>query len=138
LTHVGPIGDLDFPVRDRRFLHVDPVPQSELTHFYASADVFILPSRQDGFGMVLAQALASGLPIICTERTGGQELAHTPALASRITIVACDDIRALAGAIVDWRDCCGGGVGLPSLDGPDREKLSWGAYARRYADELLA
>ena len=88
LVHVGSIGrDLAFPTDDPRFVHIDPVPQTELRRFYAEADAFVLASRQDGFGVVLAQALASGLPVICTDRTGGADLAHTPALAQRIKVV---------------------------------------------------
>lgn len=138
LTHVGPIGDLDFPIDDDQFLHVDPAPQPELARFYAAADVFVLASRQDGFGMVLAQALASGLPLICTDRTGGADLAHTPALAARVTVVPHDDVDALAGAIARWRDRWHNGEKLPQLAESDREKLSWAAYACRYNDELLA
>jgi alpha-maltose-1-phosphate synthase len=138
ITHVGPIGDVDFPIDDDRFHHVEPAPQPELARFYAAADVFILASRQDGFGMVLAQALASGLPLICTDRTGGADLAQTPALAARITLVPHDDVSALAGAISQWRDRRHGGEGLPRLTETDRERLSWAAYAGRYNDELLA
>ncbi len=138
LTHVGSIGDLDFPTGDNRFFHAGRVPQPELACFYAAADVFVLPSREDGFGVVLSQALASGLPLICTERTGGADLAHTPALAARITVVPHGDVEALAGAIARcrgrWRD----GEKLPPLSEADRETLSWAAYARRYNDELLA
>jgi alpha-maltose-1-phosphate synthase len=138
LTHVGRIGDLDFPPGDDRFVHVDPVPQAELARLYAAADAVVLASRQDGFGMVLAQALASGLPLICTDRTGGADLAHTPALAARITLVPHDDVGALACAIAKWRDRWRGGEKLLRLPETDREKLSWAAYARRYSDELLA
>jgi glycosyltransferase involved in cell wall biosynthesis len=35
----------------------------ELARFYASADVFVFPSRTDTFGLVLLEALASGLPV---------------------------------------------------------------------------
>ena len=136
LIHVGPIGDLDFPIDDDRFSHVDPVPQPELARFYAAADVFVLASRQDGFGMVLAQALASGLPLICTDRTGGADLAHTPGLAACITVVPHDDVDALADAIASWRDRRRAGQKLPPLLEADREKLGWAAYAKRYSDEL--
>jgi alpha-maltose-1-phosphate synthase len=138
LTHVGPIGDLEFPASDDRFSHVDPVPQSELTRLFAAGDVFVLASREDGFGVVLAQALAAGLPLICTDHTGGADLAHTTALAARITVVPHDDVGVLACAIAGWRDRRHGGERLPRLSEADREKLSWAAYARRYSDELFA
>jgi glycosyltransferase involved in cell wall biosynthesis len=138
LTHVGVIGDLDFPTDGDRFVHVDPVRQRELARFYAAADVFVLASREDGLGVVLPQALASGLPLICTDRTGGADLAHTPALAVRITVVPHDDVGALACAIAGWRDRWQVGERLQRLSETDREKLSWACYARRYSDELLA
>lgn len=138
LTHVGAIGDLNFPANDDRFVHVNPVPQRELARFYAAGNVFVLASRQDGFGMVLLQALASGLPLICTDRTGGADLAHTPALAAHITVVPHDDVGALACAIAEWRDRWRGGERWSQLSEVDREQLSWAAYARRYSDGLLA
>jgi starch synthase len=138
LTHVGALGDLDFPTGDDRFVHVDPVPQPELARFYAVADVFVLASRQDGFGLVLSQALASGLPLVCTDRTGGPDLAHTRALAARITVVPAGDLDALTRAIALWRDQLRSGECLPLLCEADREQLSWAGYGRRYSDELLS
>ena len=44
-------------------------PQS-LPALFARADVFVLPSRHDGWGVVVNQAIASGLPIISTEAVG--------------------------------------------------------------------
>ena len=87
---------------------------------------------------MLMQALASGLPLVCTERTGGADLAHTPALAARITVVPHDDVGALTDAIARWRDRWRDGEKLPPLSEADRETLSWAAYARRYSNELLA
>jgi glycosyltransferase involved in cell wall biosynthesis len=137
LTHVGAIGDCEFPAGHPQFIHVDPVPQPELATVYSEADLFVLASREEGLSAVLIQALASGLPLVCTERTGGADLAHTPALAARITVVPHDDVGALASAIAGWRDRRRTGDSLPPLSQPDRETLSWSAYARRYSDELL-
>jgi glycosyltransferase involved in cell wall biosynthesis len=38
------------------------------------ASVFVLASVEDGFGLVIAQAMACGLPVIATEATGIREL----------------------------------------------------------------
>jgi glycosyltransferase involved in cell wall biosynthesis len=42
----------------------------ELAAIYASADVFVFPSRTDTFGLVLLEALASGVPIAAYPVTG--------------------------------------------------------------------
>jgi alpha-maltose-1-phosphate synthase len=137
LTHVGAIGDLRFPRCFPRFVHRGPVAQSELKQFYAAADLFVLASRQDGFGMVLSQALASGLPVVCTDRTGGGDLAEMPGVASRITIIPAGDADALAEALRCWRDRLLDGHAVSPFGETERQLLSWAAYARRYNAELL-
>jgi len=136
LTHVGQLLDLGLP-NDAKFTHQPAVAQDRLSDHYARADAFVLASREDGFGLVLAQALASGLPIICSDRTGGADLAHTPALADRISVVPHGDADALAGAISDLRDRLSNGPPLAPLSAFDLEAISWAAYGRRYSDELL-
>jgi glycosyltransferase involved in cell wall biosynthesis len=49
---------------------VGPVPRSEILRHYAWADVFVFPSICDSFGVVMIEALAAGLPAICTPNTG--------------------------------------------------------------------
>ena len=41
-----------------------------LPHFFSQADVFVLPSRYDGWGVVVNQALGAGLPIITSDQVG--------------------------------------------------------------------
>ena len=49
-------------------------PQADLNKLYSQGSVFCIPSIQDGFAMVILQAMACGLPIICSENTGGTDL----------------------------------------------------------------
>jgi glycosyltransferase involved in cell wall biosynthesis len=45
-----------------------------LAEAYASADVFVFPSRTDTFGMVLLEAMASGLPVAAFPVTGPRDI----------------------------------------------------------------
>jgi len=49
-------------------------PQHELPEHYARADIFIFPTIQDGYPAVMAQAQASGLPIITTTNCSGPDI----------------------------------------------------------------
>lgn len=51
-----------------------PVPQAQLREYYNQSSVFVLASVADGFGMVVAQAMACGLPVIVTENVGAKDL----------------------------------------------------------------
>lgn len=54
--------------------HIKFVSRDKLVQLYGSASVFVLPSRQDGFGMVALEAMACGLPTIVSENCGVSEL----------------------------------------------------------------
>ncbi|MCX6702715.1 MAG: glycosyltransferase family 4 protein [Candidatus Wolfebacteria bacterium] len=59
-----------------KFKYVSQVPQGRLVDYYNKSSVFVLNSIQDGFGMVIIQAMACGLPVICTTNTGGADIAR--------------------------------------------------------------
>ncbi len=71
------------------------VVPATLARFYESTDLFILPSHYEGYGMVLAEAMASGLAIVCT--TGGAAAETVPDSAA--IKVPPGDAAALARAI---------------------------------------
>ena len=51
-----------------------PFPQSKLYAYYSQGSVFCLASIEEGLAAVILQAMACGLPVICTENTGGQDV----------------------------------------------------------------
>lgn len=58
----------------RRITVLNSVPNAQLRQHYTQASVFVLPSIQDGFGMVMGEAMACGCPVIATTNTGASEL----------------------------------------------------------------
>lgn len=71
-----------------------------LAECYASADVFVFPSRTDTFGIVLLEAMASGLPVAAFPVTGPSDV-----IQSGLTGVLDEDLRdAAVGALAIDRD----------------------------------
>jgi glycosyltransferase involved in cell wall biosynthesis len=130
LVHVGALLDAPFPT-DSRYTHHDYVPQWKLKEFYAAAHVFALASREDGLAYVLPQALASGLPVVCTDRTGGADLARLRGLSRLIHVVPAGDVVALRGALARALDGATGKTPFTPITEAEREMLSWRRYASR-------
>ncbi|HEX6444460.1 MAG TPA: glycosyltransferase family 4 protein [Streptosporangiales bacterium] len=74
-----------------------------LDHAYAAADVVVVPSRSETYGMVVTEALAHGLPVIAAatgglpEALGFADDGHRPG-----RLVAPDDPVALRTALAEW------------------------------------
>jgi glycosyltransferase involved in cell wall biosynthesis len=96
-----------------------PVDDARLGDAYAAADLFVLPSRYEGYGVVYAEALAHGLPVIACEVGPVPELVGEEAAL----LVPPGDVEALSGAL-----------DLLLKDAALRDRMS--AAARRRAAEL--
>lgn len=84
------------------------VPQAELASLYLSSDALVLPTLADGFGLVVSEALAHGLPVITTDQCGAADLI-TPSVHGLIT--RAGDVESLREAIAfcaDQRDALAG------------------------------
>ena len=53
---------------------IGSVPQSHLYKYYSQGSVFVLFSLEDGFGMVVLEAMASGIPVICSSNVGAKDV----------------------------------------------------------------
>jgi glycosyltransferase involved in cell wall biosynthesis len=71
----------------------------QLPRFFAAADIFVLPSLHDGWGVVVNQALAAGLPIVCSNAVGAAVDLVSP--GQNGFVVPPADAAALAVAIRD-------------------------------------
>jgi UDP-glucose:(heptosyl)LPS alpha-1,3-glucosyltransferase len=49
-------------------------PTTEIARYYAAADLFLFPTYYDTFGLVLTEAMASGLPVVSSLAAGAAEL----------------------------------------------------------------
>ena len=79
------------------------VPRTTLFNAYEDADVLVFPTLSDGFGMVVAEAMAHGLPVITTDQAGAAVLVT----ADNGLIVPAADPKSLADALrwcLDNRD----------------------------------
>jgi glycosyltransferase involved in cell wall biosynthesis len=76
---------------------------ADLDHAYDAADVMVLASRAETYGMVVTEALARGLPVIVTDVGGVTEaLGHDANGLRPGLLVPPDDPAALAGALRSW------------------------------------
>lgn len=78
-----------------------PLPRADVALQMSRASVLVLPSVEDGFGMVMAQALACGCPVIASSHTGGADLFADG--GEGFLVPACD-AEALAARLVRLRD----------------------------------
>ena len=103
----------DLPVTFMGYLHGERLSQA-----YASADIFVLPSRLETFGLVVIEAMAAGLPVVAS-RVGGvvnivDEGVNGYSFESGDTALLRESLRKIASS---------------------RENMRWmGAQARAYAE----
>jgi hypothetical protein len=106
---------------ERRVVFTGPLTGGTLRAAYDTADLLVLPSRSESYGMVVIEALAHGLPVVATAVGGVPEaLGRAPVGALPGLLVPPEDPAALAAALRAWLDD-------PGL----RERLSYAVSRRR-------
>ena len=88
---------------EQRFRLVGVRTGARLEASYAAADLLVLPSRFETFGMVVTEALARGLPVLAADVGGVREaLGVTPRGRLPGLLVPPGDADALAAALTSW------------------------------------
>lgn len=86
-----------------RVAFTGPQTGPALAASYAAADVLVLPSRAETYGMVVTEALACGLPVLASDVGGVPEALGTDAGGRRPGLLTSPgDAEALAGSLRRW------------------------------------
>ena len=78
----------------RRVVFTGLFAEEEKRDLYNLADVYVMPSRGEGFGFVFLEAMASGLPVIASTQDGGREATLDGRLGLLVDPTSPDAIRA--------------------------------------------
>lgn len=117
----------------RRVVWLGEVDEARLAALYQQADAFVLASRHEGYGMVLAEALARGLPVVAC--AGGAVAQTVPAQAG--LLVPPGDAAALHAALARLFDDAALRATLAAGSRHAGMRLpDWPAQAARFAAAL--
>jgi glycosyltransferase involved in cell wall biosynthesis len=106
LLFIGSIDPLMKPILSKYsdlFIHISHVPNHKLQQYLCSSDAFALVSIEDGFGCVVTEAMACGLPVIVSDAVGASDLIHEGETGIIVKSRSVDDIMSAIQFLYDYR-----------------------------------
>jgi glycosyltransferase involved in cell wall biosynthesis len=109
-----------------------PMRHSQLVEFLRGADIFILPSLEEGLARTALEAMACGLPVVLTPHTGANDLVE-PGVNGEV--VPIRNPQAIADAVLKWADKILAPGWQPRLLA-NAELLSFEHFEREFLEQL--
>ena len=110
------------------------VPHEKLPDIYKQADIFCLPSLNEGMSNTVLEAIASGLPIVATVTGGTEELVTDGENGYFVEMESPEDLAEKLGKLVVDP---GIRVRMGAASRTRAESMSWHAVASRYREEYI-
>ena len=106
----------------------------DLAEYLRQADIYVLPSLEEGLGRSITEALSCGLPVITTPNSGANDFIE-PGIGGEI--VPIRDAGAIADAVLKWADRV-----IKSAEPPARrlahpERLSFDYFKKQFLSTLV-
>ena len=114
------------------FTHQPGLPHSELAGLMRSCTAFVFPSIEEGFARVIAEAMASGLPVIATHNSGASTVVENGREGFIVPARSSETVYAKMKQLIQQPDLC---IAMSQAAAAKMAQIgSWGEYGRRMLD----
>jgi len=101
---------------------------------YAASDIFVFPSFFEGYGLVITEAMASGLPVLCSDATVGPDILDE----SCGQVFKSGDMEALIEGLRWFSENRGRLLGMGESARKRVEELGWEQYRKQVAHAVAS
>jgi glycosyltransferase involved in cell wall biosynthesis len=119
----------------RRWRWFDTLPHHQVMEVMMESDVLVLPSLGEGFGLVVTEALACGLPVIVTPSVGASDLVHDGQEGFVVPVGSADLIAERLHALHRDRELL---AAMSRKAQARAAEASWESYRSNFAETLEA
>ncbi|OGW69811.1 MAG: hypothetical protein A3J72_09465 [Nitrospirae bacterium RIFCSPHIGHO2_02_FULL_40_19] len=114
-----------------RVIHKGSYPQKELYKYYSQGSLFVIMSIEEGLAVVEPQAMACGLPVICTTNSGGGDIIRDGLDGFIIAIRDVKTLKEKLTYLYENRDIC------DAMGRSAKERVSRGFTWDDYGDRVI-